>query len=202
MTNPFSMIVALFMAAGASGAAQDKPVPPPAPATAPQQTFTGPRIPLKVQFLLSRYQGEKKIISLPYTVGVLSNGPKTSLRFGIQVPITTTVFGAATSGGAAVIPQSSYTYKDIGTNIDCQASDAGAGQYSLTVTISDSSLHLDQTSGPNKQPQIVRDVPAFRSFNATFSMLLREGQTMQYASATDPISGEVMRVDVTLTLAK
>jgi hypothetical protein len=33
-------------------------------------------------------------------------------------------------------------------------------------------------------------------------MVLRDGQTMQYASATDPISGEVMRIDVMLTMAK
>ncbi len=33
-------------------------------------------------------------------------------------------------------------------------------------------------------------------------MVLRDGQSMQYASATDPISGEVMRIDVTLSLAK
>jgi hypothetical protein len=33
-------------------------------------------------------------------------------------------------------------------------------------------------------------------------MILRDGQTMQYASATDPVSGEVMKIDVTLSLAK
>ena len=36
----------------------------------------------------------------------------------------------------------------------------------------------------------------------SFAILLRDGQTMQYASATDPISGEVMRIDVSLSLAK
>jgi hypothetical protein len=201
MYRSFLAAVAIVLASSVTGATQDKPVPSP-PAAAPQQAFSGPKIPLKVQFVLSRYQGEKKVASLPYTVGVLSNGPKTSLRFGVQVPITTTVFGAAKEGGFANIPSASYSYKDMGTNIDCQASDAGAGQYLLNVTISDSSLHLDQTSAGNKQPQIVRDVPAFRSFNATFAMILRDGQTMQYASATDPISGEVMRIDVTMSLAK
>ena len=50
--------------------------------------------------------------------------------------------------------------------------------------------------------QFLRDVPVFRSFRSSFAMVLRDGQSMQYASATDPISGEVMRIDVTLSLAK
>jgi hypothetical protein len=45
-------------------------------------------------------------------------------------------------------------------------------------------------------------VPAFRAFNATFSMLLRDGQTMQYASATDSVSGEVVKIDVSLNVLK
>ena len=49
---------------------------------------------------------------------------------------------------------------------------------------------------------MARDVPAFRSFRASFAMVLHDGQSMQYASATDPISGEMMQIDVMLTLAK
>ena len=48
----------------------------------------------------------------------------------------------------------------------------------------------------------MRDVPAFRSFRSSFAMLLQDGQSMQYASATDPISGEVMKIDVMVSLAK
>ena len=189
---------AIVLATGITGAMQE-PVPPPPQAP----TFSGPRIPLKVQVTLSRYLNDKKISSTPYMLGVLSGGKQTSLRMGIQVPVTTTVFGAAKEGGFANMPQSSYTYRDVGTNIDCQATDAGSGQYSLNITVSDSSIQLDTPGGSAKEkPQIRSDVPAFRSFNATFAMLLRDGQTMQYASATDPMSGEVMRIDVSLSLAK
>jgi hypothetical protein len=194
MRRQVLVTVAIVAIAWAATSAQDKPAPAPQPATA-QQAFTGPRIPLKVQFVLSRYQGEKKLSSLPYVLGVLSNSQKTSLRMGIQVPIATSIKGDMLS-----IP--SYQYKDVGTNIDCQAQDAGNGQYNLVITVSDSSIHLDSSKDTGDRPQIVRDVPAFRSFNASFAMLLRDGQTMQYASVTDPISGEVMRVDITLTIAK
>lgn len=200
MRNLFVAALTLVLATSAAGAAQET-LPPPQPPATTQPSFSGPRIPLKVQVVLSRYQGEKKISSTPYMLGVLSGGQKTGLRMGVQVPVVQTVFGAAKEGGFASIPQSSFTYRDVGTNIDCQATDAGSGQFSLTITVSDSSINLDPSPAA-KQPQIVPNVPSFRSFNATFAMLLRDGQTMQYASATDPISGEVMRIDVSLALAK
>ena len=46
------------------------------------------------------------------------------------------------------------------------------------------------------------DVPSFRNFNSAFTALLRDGQTMQYTSATDPVSGEVMKIDVTAAVMK
>jgi hypothetical protein len=201
MKRQFLVATAIVVSVLTSTAAQEKPAqdkPSLAPAQPPASTFTGPRIPLRVQFVLSRYLGEKKISSMPYVLGVLSNGQKTSLRMGIQVPIATMILKGPEN--VANIP--SYNYRDVGTNIDCQAGDAGSGQYNLTITIQDSSIHLDTSEGGASKQQVVRDVPAFRSFHASFAMLLREGQTMQYASATDPITGEVVRVDVTLSLAK
>jgi len=174
--------------------------------TASTQTVSptggGRQVPLKVQLTLSRFLGEKKISSSPYTLGVLTNAQKTSLRMGVQVPVTTTVFGAKSEGGFANIPQTSYTYKDVGTNIDCQAQDVGNGVFNLVITVEGSSINFDRSPDSADDKKLARDVPAFRSFRASFAMILHDGQTMQYASATDPISGEVMRIDVMLTLAK
>jgi hypothetical protein len=194
----------LFMAAALAAAtvipasAQDKPLAP--PEKPPANATAGKPVPLKLTVLLARFQGEKKISSLPYTIGVLANGRQTSMRMGITVPVPTTVFTSASkTDTTASTPVSSYQYRDVGTNIDCEASDAGNGSYSLRITIEDSSIQADTGDGAAK---MVRDVPVFRSFRSTFSMLLRDGQTMQYVSVTDPLSGEVMRIDVTLALAK
>jgi hypothetical protein len=193
------LAIALAALAFAPIAAQE-----PAPAPKPTQSG-GPnpanQIPLKVQFVLSRLKGEQKISSTPYMLGVLSNAQKTSLRMGIQVPVIQTVFGAMSKDGAASIPQSSFTYRDVGTNIDCGAQNMGNGLFNLVITVQDSSIQLDRAA-TQQQKQLMPDVPAFRSFNASFAMMLRDGQTMQYASATDPVSGEVMRIDVSLALAK
>jgi hypothetical protein len=182
----------LAAAAITTASAQDKPVLTEKPA-APQQTQSSSRgVPLKVQFVLARYQGEKRLSSMPYTLGVLTGTQRTSLRMGIQVPVATSIVKDTAS-----FP--SYNYRDVGTNIDCLAQDAGNGQYQLMITVAESSVHAD---AGDKDPKFVRDVPVFRNFNAQFSMILRDGQTMQYVSVTDPLNGEVMRVDVTLNLAK
>lgn len=182
----------------AIGRAQEAPLPEFPPAK--QAAATKAQTPLKVQFVLSRFQGEKKISSLPYMLGVLSNtGRQTSMRMGSAVPVMTTVFATTNKNEPnASAPVSSYNYRDVGTNIDCRADETTAGVYSLNITVEDSSIQAD-AGGAAKA---ARDIPVFRRFNASFSMLLRDGQTMQYISVTDPVSGEVMKIDVTLNLAK
>jgi hypothetical protein len=184
------ILAGLFaVAALTTVSAQEKPAPQEKPVPASPQPGSFRRQPLKVQFVLGRYQGEKRLSNMPYTLGVLPDAGRTSMRLGISVPLST--------GQGA--PPTSYSYKDVGTNIDCSASDQGSGQYQLVVTISDSSVQSD--SG-EKDAKFVRDVPVFRNFNATFTMILRDGQTMQYVSVTDPVSGEMTKIDVTLNLAK
>lgn len=156
-------------------------------------------VPLKVTVLLSRFIGEKKISSLPYILGVTANGKQTTLRMGLQVPVFTTVFA-----GAGVKPPTSYNYRDVGTNIDCLAIRMAGGLYQLAMTVNDSSVHVDSTQKPGAGTSelYVRDVPSFRSFNSSFTILLKDGQSTQYTSATDPVTGEVMKIDVTLNLMK
>ena len=42
----------------------------------------------------------------------------------------------------------------------------------------------------------------FRSFKLSNTLLLKDGQSTQLTSASDKVSGEVLRVDVTLTVVK
>ena len=194
------LVLALALAAGTvmTVVAQDKPQAPP-PAAQPTAPSAARQVPLKVQLTLSRFVGEKKISSTPYVLGVLTNAQKTSLRMGVQVPVTIKMID---SSGPAGTTQNSYTYRDVGTNIDCEAQDIGGGVFKLVLTIEDSAIHLDRPPDSPQERQMARDVPAFRSFRSSFATVLHDGQSMQYATATDPISGEIMKIDVLLTLAK
>ena len=164
-----------------------------------QPQATGRQIPLKVQLVVARYQGEKKVSSLPYTLSVVANdNDKTSLRMGVEVPIPQTVFSAPKDGTASV-PQVSYTYRSVGTNIDCQARTVEEGLYKLDLGVSDSSVFA---ADKDANPARVGPPVTIRYFTSTFNVLLRDGQTVQHTAATDPVSGEVLRIDVTLTVLK
>jgi len=151
-------------------------------------------VPLKVQLVVSRYAADKKVSSLPYTLWITANGRgTTSVRMGVQVPIVTTIVNDKTGQSSP-----SYQYRDVGTNIDCSATSQADGTFSLDVKLNDSSVSFD-----TKDPaQTLKGVPAFRNFTSNFSILLKDGQTAQYASATDPVSGETLKVDVTLNVLK
>ena len=160
-----------------------------------------PQIPLKVQLVVSRYQGEKKVSSLPYTISVIANdNDKTTLRMGVEVPIPSTVFSPGKEGGAAAIPLTSYNYRSVGTNIDCSARTIEAGVFKLDLAVEDSSVFLAEKDAARVTNQV--SAPSVRRFTSTFNVMLKDGQTVQHTSATDPVSGEVLRIDVTLTVLK
>ena len=163
--------------------------------TAGSAQVAAPQVPLKIQLVVTRTAGDKKVSSTPYTLSVVANdNDKTSLRMGVDVAVPQSVIK---QGGGVSEPITSYNYRSIGTNIDCTAKTIGEGLYKLDLGVSDSSLMF-----PEKGATAVPGTPAFRSFTSTFNVVLKDGQTTQHTSATDPVSGEVLRVDVTLTVLK
>jgi hypothetical protein len=185
---------ALVVVTAAIVGAQEKP----APAAAPVQVQSTKQVPLKIQLVLSRYQADKKLSSVPYLLWVTSSaegnkGDRTSLRMGVKIPVAT----SAVDGGVAV---PSYSYQDVGTNIDCGAIAIGDGSYKVSIVLTDSSLYFQdrdkETAAAPRMP------PSFRSFTSNFTILLHDGQTAQYTSATDQVSGEVLKIDATLNVLK
>jgi hypothetical protein len=179
-------VAAVLLFSSAPIHAQDRPAPPSRPAM----------VPLKVTVVLSRYQGDKKISSLPYTLLVTANDAEfTRLRIGTQVAVPT-VFQAKDSP----TPVQSYSYKDVGTNIDCRAASDADGMFRLLLTVADSAIYF-----PDKTEAMVSastGAPAFRNFNSTVDVLLRDGQTVQYTSVSDPVSGQTIKLDATLNVLK
>ena len=51
-------------------------------------------------------------------------------------------------------------------------------------------------------PAGLADVPAFRSFRARNTLLMRDGQTRGFTAAADRVSGEVVRVEVGVRVLK
>lgn len=55
---------------------------------------------------------------------------------------------------------------------------------------------------PQGEPPTLKDIPTFRTFTSSQTLILKDGQTTQFTTATDRVSGEVTKVDVTLTVVK
>ena len=157
--------------------------------------------PLDLEVVISRYQGDKKTSSLPYSFAVNASIEleKTSLRMGANVPVPSTSFTPVQSGDGKPGPNPliSYNYQDIGTNIDCSARPLGDGRFVVSITVSERSV----VQGANVSGAVA-GAPVIRNFSASNSLVLRDGQTRQFTAAADRITGEVVKVDVTLKVAK
>jgi hypothetical protein len=183
-----AIAAALIVALGIPGHAQDQPKPSATPL---------PASTLRVQIVLSRYQAEKKISSLPYTLTLNTDDRnrytgRSSLRLGAQVPITT-MTRQGNEANAPLVP--SVQYRDVGTSIDCTITAMEDGRYKLDLTVEDSSVDPASVSGGASHP-------AFKSFRTSDQLLLKDGQSAQYSTATDKVNGDVWKVDVTLTVVK
>jgi hypothetical protein len=151
-------------------------------ATGTAQVQTRPPAPLRIQVVISRYEGDKKVSSLPYIVAVTANARQgVSLRMGSQIPI-------ALPGG-----QGAFEYKNVGTNIDCSANTTDDGRYEVFVSIEDTSVMERRPSD---------SAPTLRTFLTRNTVVLKDGQSSQFTAASDKTTGEVVRVDVTLNVEK
>jgi len=186
-----ALVSAFALASTAIVRAQDKPA-------APAKEAKAPVVPLKVQVVISRYQGEKKISSMPYAL-TLNAGNRSTLRMGTQVPVMMVSPAPAQVVDGKTIPQlGPIQYKDVGTNIDCSSTALDDGRFLLSITVDDSSVYPDEQSALTGS----KGNPWFRSFRASNSMVLKNGETGQFTTATDKVSGEIVKVDVTLTVMK
>jgi hypothetical protein len=163
-------------------------------------------IPLDVIVTLSRFQGDKKVSSLPYQLTVnaihtdagMSSADVTNVRMGAKVPLPTmatpTVDGKPVTGMLQANP---IQYNDIGTAIDSYARFKDDGTFDLSVSVEETSVYTP----PNPQGSI-DSLPVIRTFRSSNRMTMKDGQTRQFTLAADRISGETLRVDVTLKVVK
>lgn len=165
----------------------------------------GPVVPLKVQIVMSRYHGEKKVSSLPYTLTVNANDGMimpdgrfspfniARLRTGANVPIPSVATPMET-------PVGPVQYKQIGTNIDCTARSTDDGRFRVDISIEDTSVYSEGQTAEGVPK--VKDIPSFRTFQSSNTVILKDGQSTQFLASADKITAEITKVDVTVTVVK
>ena len=93
-----------------------------------------------------------------------------TLNLGDQIPVLSTVFGAAARRRFASVPQSSFNYKDVGVNIEMTPRVTYEGEIILDL----------RSRAARSAPSISvagQDVPSFGSRKVTTRLRLREGES-------------------------
>lgn len=196
------LVVAAVLSQGVGSAQTPERVPPDAQPTAvgksPEMPATTAKpararattnaIGIKLTITVSKYQGEKKVSSTPFVVSLADNNSWNLIRAGARVPIPR----RAMDTGPV-----SYNYEQVGLSIDSRAFSLPNGTFQVETKASDASVVATDAAASASF-----DAPVIRNISVASTTVMKDGQTTQLSSATDPITGLVMRVDVTLNVAK
>src|SRR5262249_27962628 len=178
-----------------AGLAQEKPKSEEKPRAETHESTA-----VKVLLVFHEMDGNKIVKSLPYTLQLNAlNSPElihsgwTKLRMGRKVPIH--------------VGANQISYQDVGTNIDARAANPGDGRFLLYVSFERSWVEGEVPMPIAKDASTEGSVsqfrePIIRQFRSELDLKVRDGQMVEGTTATDPISGKVIRVEVTLTAVK
>lgn len=171
-------------------------------------------VPIKVEVVFREYKGATEISSLPYTITAIASeqgNDRTNLRMGISVPIITGSFGTPT-GTSKMLTNTQFSYRDVGTDIDCRGKSLGGGLFEIVLIVSRSSLYSSRSAERAADSMGTADgitssgiapyTPIISSYRGSLDLLMRSGQTIESSMATDPVSGHVIKVDTTLHVMK
>ncbi len=155
--------------------------------------------PLKVQVVLTEYDGEKKVGSLPYVIYFTSRQDRSgggAIRMGMRIPVSV----------VSTEKEPHIQYVDVGANIDCNAQLTEDGRYRLEVTVERSSIYAawggSKTTDWKPGDQPLSFQPILRQFRAHADTLMKDGQSIESTLGTDPLTGHVWKAEVTLTVVK
>jgi len=165
---------ALLLAATSFAVAQSPHAKAPGDEKAP-----GPR--LRVEFKETREKGAASSTARSWVLLLHADGAPAWVFAGAQAPITTNAGGTATT-----------SFKNVGVGVHVGVETTPDGRYGLRGSFEESSLLTDAgATRPGRNPII-------NVVRGESRLVLRAGETAPFASAVDPVTGEVVRVDVTI----
>jgi hypothetical protein len=191
------MLVLLSTAMALAQNQQAQPAAQPAQAE-PATRTAGPVSPLRLEVVLSRTDAKGTRVSrMPYVFSLAPQTPGGStcrVRMGAQVPIP-----SGTTTPAGVIE--TFTYRSVGTNIDCSVYPVSEGRFQIMLSIDESSVVGEDMIEPSAASKFAA-APILRSYQSTNSVILRNGESARFTTAVDRVTGETVVAEVTLTVLK
>jgi hypothetical protein len=178
----------------------------------PNPETLAPSTQLRVSVVISRYEGERKVASTPNTFLLAaypretpaSKHPKAELKMGVEVPIPVTTFAPASGEkGGTLAPATSFQYRNVGTNIQCRAREIGGGVFEIELWLETSTVYAGaEKKDVAYEAQAPGGRTMFRTFNVMLNPLLRDGESVETVASADPVTGEVVKVNVSMAIVK
>jgi hypothetical protein len=138
---------------------------------------------------ITRYQKDAVTSRLPFTLWVNANdSSEASVVLGASVPMLAPVV----AGGA---PSTSYQFQSVGTTIRCSAKADTGNVFRVDLNVVDSSV-VPAKEGASTS------FPSTQSLRSSSVLFLRDGQTAEFLSTTDKVTGEVTKIDVLATVLR
>ncbi len=146
-------------------------------------------IPVKLQIVFERFQGEKRLTSEPYTMSLNANDRPGRIRMGVTVPMRMDRVNDREVPGNVV-------YRDVGNGADCSVTSLDPARFKIDCTFDQSSIASTQGV-----PAAALVPPLLRSFRSESGVVLRNKENAQFIVGTDPVSGERLQVSLTLLVS-
>jgi len=168
--------------------AQPPQPPQPAPAPAPPRE-PAPTVNVRVEVTITDQTEASPPIRK--TIGLtVAEGMNGSVRSGVTVPILSTSF-VPEKGGAPGSPVASYSYRNMGLNLDVRNVRVTGNTVVLNLSVEYNPVD-EKTSGASAvmattpSPQMP---PSFATFQQTLGLVLESGKPLVVAQSSDPVPG-------------
>jgi len=159
-----------------------------APETATVEAAKPPGQRLLVRFVETRQRGETVTANRAYSLLLHAGAEPAYVFVGNQLTITVATQAPTT------------TFKNAGVAVQAKAEALPDGRYALNASFEDSSV-LGEVGSPGER--VTAGNPTLRVVKAKSSRLtVGEGETVPFANAVDILTGELVRVSLTVTPAR
>lgn len=179
MTKTMAMgLSAALLAAAPCARAQEA-------ATKAQEAERVPGSRLRVLFQETRWRGDAKTATRSYALALHADGDPARVFLGVQAGISVSDRDAP-----------AMTFKNAGVEARVRATALADGRYRLDARFEDGSV---LASGLEKADSAAGGGnPVLQIVKGASQLTLREGEVVPFAAVVDPVSGELVRVDVRL----
>jgi hypothetical protein len=144
----------------------------------------GPRF--RIRFLETRHRGGKTTTIQPCVLTMHAGDKPAHVFVGAQVPLRTSDKGVPT-----------VAFRNAGVQVDVRALQAlPDGRFRLEASYEEAGILASSGGAPSPL-----DNPVLQVIKGESSIVLRAGETAPFTSAVDPLTGEVVNVDVALEAA-